>query len=154
MPDVHEGHPEIGIKRRNECTYCCFILLYKFNVAVSSREKRKIKPTKKYIMCNPVLLKSTSTSHLSQCIECKTIFLWHNNFVINYTLPEFNAFREILNRTSFESNSLPFPDEIERVIVRTPHESINLTFNEQEWHNLKEVLDEGQFVLQIYDMMK
>ncbi|ABG59106.1 DUF6686 family protein [Cytophaga hutchinsonii] len=105
-------------------------------------------------MCNPVLLKSTPTTHLSQCVECKTIFLWHNNFVINYTLPEFDAFREIMNRSAFENNSLPFPDNVERIIVRTPHESINLTFTESEWVHLKEVLDEGQFVLQIYEMMR
>lgn len=105
-------------------------------------------------MCNPILLKSTPTTHLSQCVECKTIFLWHNNFVINYSLSEFAAFREIMNRTSFESNSLPFPDDVERVIVRTPHESINLTFNITEWSELRDVLDEGQFVLQIYEMMK
>jgi len=105
-------------------------------------------------MCNPILLKSTPTSHLSQCIECKTIFLWHNNFVINYNLSEFDAFRKILARTSFESNSLAFPDDVERVIVRTPHSSINLTFNQEEWNNLKAVVDEGQFVMQIYEMMK
>lgn len=69
-------------------------------------------------------------------------------------MPEFDAFREIMNRSAFESNSLPFPDNVERIIVRTPHESINLTFTEEEWVNLKDVLDEGQFVLQIYEMMK
>jgi len=105
-------------------------------------------------MCNPILLKSTPTTHLSQCVECKTIFLWHNNFVINYTVPEFNTFRKIVNVSEFESNSLPFPDDVERIMVRTPHESINLTFTHEEWVSLKDVLDEAQFVLQIYEMMK
>lgn len=105
-------------------------------------------------MCNPILLKSTPTSHLSQCVECKTIFLWYNNIVINYTLSEFDTFRQILARTSFESNSLAFPDEVERVIVRTPHASISLTFTQQEWSNLKDVMDEGRFVLQFYEMME
>lgn len=105
-------------------------------------------------MCNSVVLKSTATTLLSQCVECKTIFLWHNNFVINYSAQEFEAFRKIVNHSEFDSNSLPFPDNIERIIVRTPHESINLTFTEEEWVSLKNVLDEGQFVLQIYEMMK
>lgn len=105
-------------------------------------------------MCNPIVLKSTPTTHLSQCVECKTVFLWHNNFVINYTIPEFDAFRQIVNTSVFENNALSFPDDIERILLRTPHESMNLTFTQEEWINLKDVLDEGQFVLQIYEMMK
>jgi len=105
-------------------------------------------------MCNPILLKSTPTTHLSQCVECKTIFLWHNNFVINYTASEFDAFRKIIKNAVFSNNALPFPDGVDRIIVRTSHESINLIFTEDEWVSLKDVLDEGQFVLQIYEIMK
>lgn len=105
-------------------------------------------------MCNPVVLKSTDTTHISQCMECNTTFFWHNNIVIHFSHEEFDAFRTIINRSEFDQSAFPFPDEVERIMVRTPNTTINLTFTRTEWEDLKIVLDEAQFVQQVYSLMK
>ncbi|MBC7450597.1 MAG: hypothetical protein H7259_03825 [Cytophagales bacterium] len=72
---------------------------------------------------------------------------------ISFTNAEFSAFRTIIH-SDFMMNGISFPDEVERIMVRTPNDTVNLTFTKEEWGNIKAALDEAQFVQQVYAMMK
>ncbi|PWG78369.1 hypothetical protein DDR33_22655 [Pararcticibacter amylolyticus] len=80
--------------------------------------------------------------------------IWHNNLLLNFTKEEFLSFRKVINDLVFGDNSLPFPDDIDRIILRTPNRDISFTFAEFDFEQFKQAMDEAIYFSEIYSMMQ
>lgn len=90
---------------------------------------------------------------ISQCLQCKTVNIWHNNLVLNFTPQQFADFRTFVSDLDFDDRSLPFPDMQERAVLKTPVDHINFTFTIDEWENLLDAMDEALYMQKIFDLI-
>lgn len=105
-------------------------------------------------MCKTRILSSRDQTIVSGCMGCGTFYLWHNNLLINFSAEAFQEFRKMVNELPFYKNSLPFPDEEERVIVHTPHEDICFAFDYEEFELFKMAIDEALYMNEVYTLMR
>lgn len=105
-------------------------------------------------MCHIRTLCIKNQSHISHCKYCQTIYLWHNNLLLNFTPEDFRQFRETMNQQEFYDCSLLFPDEEERVIIHAPWRNISFSFTQKEWNDLKGAMDEALLMHEVYDLIK
>lgn len=105
-------------------------------------------------MCETKILARHQQAHVSQCMHCKTIYLWHGNLLLNFTPNDFASFREALYQREFCECSMPFPDEEERVIIHSPVHDISFTFSKAEWINLQAAVDEALVMHQVYELIR
>jgi hypothetical protein len=104
-------------------------------------------------MCEAKTLSQRGDITVSQCSDCKTINIWQNNVLLNFTPQQFADFRQFIADLDFHERSHPFPDMQQRAVLKTPVDHINLVFTEEEWENMKEALDEALHMQQIFDII-
>jgi hypothetical protein len=104
-------------------------------------------------MCETRVLSNQGATHISQCTDCRAIYIWHQNLILNFTESQFNDFKNFANDMDFEERLLPFPDGEDRAVLRTPHSDINFTFTYPEWENFKAAIDEALYMLEVYSLM-
>jgi hypothetical protein len=104
-------------------------------------------------MCEAKTLSQRGATMVSQCLQCKTINIWQNNVLLNFTPQQFADFRQFINDLDFEERSHPFPDKQDRAVLKTPVDHINFTFTEEEWEDLKDALDEGMYMQKVFDLI-
>jgi hypothetical protein len=104
-------------------------------------------------MCEAKTLSKCGVTMVSQCLQCKTINIWHNNVLLNFTPQQFVDFRKFINDLDFDDRSHPFPDMMDRAVLKTPVEHINFTFTLEEWEDLKEAMDEALYMQKIFDLI-
>ncbi len=104
-------------------------------------------------MCRTRILSDRDTFIVSQCLDCRTFFIWHNNLLLNFSPDKFNDFRMAVGRMKFEDCCFFFSDGEERAIISTPNPEISFTFTFEEWSLLKESLDEAVYMQEIYSLM-
>ena len=81
------------------------------------------------------------------------VHLCFNNLMINFTQSDFETFRGIVKRIHLENGSIVFPDGRERILLHSPYDGINFSFDLYELHQLVSALDEAYYMQQIYSYM-
>ncbi len=104
-------------------------------------------------MCENRNLAQVGLAHISQCMYCKTVFLWHGNLLLHLTQDDFKLFRDSLHQRDFDDYSVPFPDQEERVIMHSPCQDISFTFTRPEWTDMKAAVDEAWLMQQVYALI-
>jgi hypothetical protein len=61
-------------------------------------------------MCEAKTLSQRGVTMVSQCLQCKTINVWQNNLLLNFTPQQFADFRQFIADLDFDERSHPFPD--------------------------------------------
>ncbi|SEW02583.1 hypothetical protein SAMN05428988_1375 [Chitinophaga sp. YR573] len=105
-------------------------------------------------MCAIRTLCIKNEAHISHCTHCQTMYIWHNNLMLNFTPEDFEEFRYILNRQEFHDCCLLFPDGEERVIVHAPCRDISFTFTRGQLEDLKAAMDESFLMKEVYELIK
>jgi hypothetical protein len=80
-------------------------------------------------------------------------YIWHNNLVLNFSEAAFDSFQEVVNSLPFGRNSLPFPDGHDRVILHTPNDDISFAFDEEEFDDFCNAIDEAIYMNEVYTLM-
>jgi hypothetical protein len=104
-------------------------------------------------MCETRILSHKGAAMIGQCAECRNIYIWHHNLILNFTNQQFIDFRKFAHDLDFDERSLPFPDGEERAVLRTPHDDINFTFTYDEWEIFRAAMDEAVYMMEVYSMM-
>ncbi|MEO6522835.1 MAG: DUF6686 family protein [Mucilaginibacter sp.] len=105
-------------------------------------------------MCDAKVLSHKGAAVVSRCHDCRGLFIWNNNLVLNFTPTQFAKFRVFTQDLDIDEYTLPFPDGLDRVVMRTPNSDINLTFTPQEWHDFNEAIEEATHMLNVYELME
>ncbi|MBW8688055.1 DUF6686 family protein [Chitinophaga rhizophila] len=105
-------------------------------------------------MCSIRPLCNKNNAHISHCANCQTVYIWHNNLLLNFTPQDFQLFYETMQQQDFYDCSVTFPDGEERIIVHSPCRDISFTFNLQEWLDMKEAMNEAILLQQVYDLIR
>jgi hypothetical protein len=105
-------------------------------------------------MCDAKVLSHKGAAVISRCADCRGLFIWNNNLVLNFTPTQFCKFRAFTHDLDIDEYTLPFPDGLDRVVMRTPSSDINLTFTPEEWHDFNEAMEEATHMLTVYDLME
>lgn len=105
-------------------------------------------------MCDIRTLCTKNQAHISHCTNCQTIYIWHNNLLLNFSPQDFQLFCDTLEHQEFYDCCMMFPDGEERVVVHSPCRDISFTFTQQEWLNMKEALNEAILLQQVYELIR
>ena len=105
-------------------------------------------------MCEILLLSSKNATTISQCIQCSTIFLWHNNLLLSFTPTEFSSFQQVTSRFTFDEDCVPFPDHLMRLVMQLPEKQIGFAFTYEEWSDLLIVIQEAILMQEVYEAMR
>jgi hypothetical protein len=105
-------------------------------------------------MCDATILSKKNATIISRCSDCRGLFIWNNNLVLNFTAEQFYKFRAFTTDLDIDEYTLPFPDGIDRVVMRTPSRDINLTFTPEEWYDFNEAMEEASHMLCVYELME
>lgn len=81
-------------------------------------------------------------------------YIWHHNLVLNFPAIGFTSFKEVVDAICFESNSLPFPDGEDRIILHTPNDDISFTFDPEELEDFRAALSEATYMNEVYMLME
>lgn len=81
------------------------------------------------------------------------IHLCFNNLMINFTVTDFLKFRLVVKDLQANNGMVPFPDGSERILLHSPYEGINFSFDPYELNQLVNSLDEAYYMHQIYDYL-
>ena len=100
-------------------------------------------------MCDAKTLSHKGAVMISQCADCKTINIWCNNLIFNFTVEQFTSFKQFTEELDFDERSLPFPDEQDRVVLKTPIDHINFTFTLDEWDDFHDAMNEAYYMQQV-----
>lgn len=104
-------------------------------------------------MCKTRILSTKDQTVISSCIGCGMYYIWHNNLLLNFTTEAFNSFRDVVQDLPFHNNSLPFPDDEERVILHTPNDDICFAFEYEEFQLFKDAIEEALYMNEVYVLM-
>lgn len=104
-------------------------------------------------MCETKILSHKGAAMIGQCAECQTIYIWHQNLILNFTENQFTDFRKFAGDMDFDDRALPFPDGEDRVVLRTPHNDISFTFTVDEWDNFQSAMDEAVYMMAVYGLL-
>lgn len=104
-------------------------------------------------MCENRTLAQVAQAHISQCMNCKAVFLWHGNLLLNFSQDDFVQFSQALHKRDFGDYSVPFPDQEDRVIMHSPCQDISFTFTRSEWADMKAAVNEALLMQQVYALI-
>ncbi len=104
-------------------------------------------------MCENIILSKTGAATISQCMECKVLTLWMRTLLLNFSPEQFRSFKNFTSKLEVDQSLFPFPDGEERLVLRTPHNDICMTFSIDDWEQFQGAMDEAEYMMQVYDMM-
>ncbi len=99
------------------------------------------------------LLTSYEHGFVGQREEQGLIYLSYKNLILNFTLDEFFSFRRMTKDLEANHRLYPFPDGSERVMLQTPFEGINFSFQVDEIRVLVDAMDEAYYMQEIYSLI-
>ena len=82
------------------------------------------------------------------------IHLCFNNLMINFTLSDFAIFRTMVKHIYAEHGAVIFPDGRHRILMQSPYNGINFSFNPYELNQLVSALDEAFYMQKIYSYLE
>jgi hypothetical protein len=104
-------------------------------------------------MCQSQILSRKGPVVVSQCLECKTLNIWHHNLLLTFTPGQFKAFKDFTAMLDVPDCTFPFPDGEERFVLRTPHIDISFTFSLDEWGDFQAAMEEAEYMQDIYNLL-
>ncbi|UXX81071.1 hypothetical protein N7E81_08155 [Reichenbachiella carrageenanivorans] len=104
--------------------------------------------------CKPHILSQGPYLSITNCACCKRVGVLYKNLLIGYTHKEFSTFVKNYSRIDFEAHAVYFPDDSTRIIIKTPHQDIQLNLDYQEFCELKNGLQESALLLDAYQLIK
>lgn len=104
-------------------------------------------------MCKTTILSAGRRTTITQCPCCDVIYIWHNNLLLSFSMADFITFKNVIEKTSFTENCLPFPDKRNRIILRTPNDDISFAFTHRELETFKARLNEALFMKEVYSLV-
>jgi predicted ATPase len=81
------------------------------------------------------------------------IHVCFNNLMINFTLSDFVIFRSMVKHIYAERGAIVFPDGRHRILLQSPYNGINFSFNPYELNQLVTALDEAYYMEKIYSYL-
>ena len=105
-------------------------------------------------MCDAKILSQKGSTVISRCSDCRGLFIWNNNLVLNFNPEQFYRFSNFTRDLVIDDYTLPFPDGNDRIVMRTPATDINFTFTPNEWQDFNAAMEEANHMLAIYDLME
>jgi hypothetical protein len=106
------------------------------------------------IMCDIKTLCIKNQAHISHCAHCQTVYIWHNNLLLNFSPKDFQLFHETLLQQRFYDCCMLFPDGEERVVVHSPCRDISFTFTQAEWQDMRDAMEEAVLMQQVYELIR
>lgn len=86
-------------------------------------------------------------------MECGVLTLWLHNLLLNFSPVQFKTFKNFTAKLDVEQSLFPFPDGEERLVLRTPHNDICMTFSIDEWENFQQAMEEAEYMMQVYQLI-
>ncbi len=105
-------------------------------------------------MCKTQVLSSKKHTAITHCPGCNVYYVWHNNLVLSFSQQDFSNFRKIIEHAAFGDTSLPFPDQKDRILLRTPNDDISFAFTRKELESFKGLLNEAVYMNEVYTLMR
>jgi hypothetical protein len=106
------------------------------------------------LMCKSIVLSHKGATMISQCMECRTLNIWHHNLLLNFSADQFKSFKDFTALLDVPECTFPFPDGEERMVLRTPHTDISFTFSLEEWEDFGVAMDEAEYMQAVYDLLQ
>ena len=104
-------------------------------------------------MCDTKVLSQRGDTHISVCHKCKTYYIWQQSFVLTFTPGKFADFLNIIKSNGDELFFSSFADGEFRLILKTPYPDIVFSFNEEQWQNFRDALQESYYMNEFYSML-
>ncbi|MEO9854213.1 MAG: DUF6686 family protein [Reichenbachiella sp.] len=103
--------------------------------------------------CQPHILAQGLYFNITNCARCKRISLCYKNLMISYSHQEFSHFVKNFVRIDFDRHAFFFPDESTRIIIKSPHQDIQINLDFQEFNELKDALQESILLFSAYQLI-
>ncbi|MDQ1148589.1 hypothetical protein QE382_000573 [Sphingobacterium zeae] len=104
-------------------------------------------------MCDTKILSQRGDTHISVCLKCQTYYIWQQSFVLTFTKNKFVDFLNMTRSTGDELFFSSFPDGEFRLIMKTPYPDIVFSFDEEQWQNFRDALQESYYMNEFYGML-
>lgn len=105
-------------------------------------------------MCQTIILCQNQQTVISQCVDCRGLFIWHNNLMLSFSQEDFRQFNKTIHKLPFDRHSYPFPDGQQRMVLRSPREDISFCFVKSEFESFNALVDEAVFLMDMELMIK
>ncbi|MEO1021895.1 MAG: DUF6686 family protein [Bacteroidota bacterium] len=99
-------------------------------------------------MQNSIVLSENKTYQVVQFCTCGHIGVKASNTLLSLDKDAFQAFTSSFSAISFDHHSITFPDDISRIIIRTPSTYVQLCFDEKEFEAMRQLLNEASILIQ------
>ncbi|MFD0751544.1 DUF6686 family protein [Mucilaginibacter calamicampi] len=106
-----------------------------------------------YTMCETVILSKIGATIISQCMDCKILTLWTRTLLLNFSPEQFISFKNFTANLEVDLSLFPFPDGEERLVLRTPHSDICMTFSIDDWDNFQQAMEEARYMMEVYNLI-
>lgn len=104
--------------------------------------------------CSLKILSKNDLGFISMPENQNIIHLCFNNILINFSKEDFFTFRRIVKDIFKENEPISFPDGRERILLNSPYQGINFSFNRIEMAELVRSLDEAYYMERIYSYLQ
>ena len=104
--------------------------------------------------CTPKLLTQGAHFSIAICTFCQRMGFHYNNLVAGFKKEDFIGFAKEILATSFHPFAQPFPpDGGLKTIVKTCHEDIQWAFDEDEFAELQDLLQQTVLMLEAEEIL-
>lgn len=86
-------------------------------------------------------------------MDCKVLTLWLHNLLLNFSPAQFKTFKSFTAKLDVKQSLFPFPDGEERLVLRTPHSDICMTFSVDEWEQFQQAMEDAEYMMQVYELI-
>jgi hypothetical protein len=104
-------------------------------------------------MCQTIVLSRKGSVVISQCMECKVITIWLHQLLLNFTPEQFSSFKTFTAKLEISESLFPFPDGGDRLVLRTPHSDICMTFSIEEWEDFQAAMEDAEYMQGVYQLI-
>jgi len=104
--------------------------------------------------CRLKILSKNNLGFISMPENQNIIHLCFNNLLINFSKEDFITFRKIVKDIYKENEPISFPDGRKRMLLSSPYQGINFSFDHFEMTELVRSLDEAYYMERIYSYLQ
>ncbi|MGJ1204719.1 DUF6686 family protein [Sphingobacterium lactis] len=104
--------------------------------------------------CQIKILAKNDMGFISMPAGQNIIHVCFNNLLINFSKEDFFTFRSLVKDIFDDNKPIVFPDGKNRILLHTPYEGINFSFDQFEMLELVKTLDEAFYMEKIYSYLE
>ncbi|WP_019038035.1 DUF6686 family protein [Psychroflexus tropicus] len=104
-------------------------------------------------MCDTIILFEDKEFLISQCSTCKKICLYYHQVILAFKETEFHQWHTSFFTSKFEDRAYRFPDKEIKAILDTPYSDVQLSFNKQQYLELKNGVEQAINFMEIMDII-